>query len=72
MGRVKRDFRPKRPFNLMIYEDDLEKIYSLSVERTRELGFHVTKAAVIRKAISRFLKEIEKGGAEGEVRQSIT
>ena len=54
------DNRKKRSYNLLMYEDDYDKIYSLSVQETRRTGVHVTKAAIIREAISRFLREIAK------------
>lgn len=60
MPRPKLTTRKKRSYNLLLFQEDYDKIYSLSVQRTRESGQHVTKAQIIREAISRFLREIVK------------
>ena len=61
MARPKRDFKPKRAYNLLIDEDVLDTIYCISVRKTRELGRHVTKAEIIRTAISFWLREKREG-----------
>jgi len=61
MARPKRDFKTKRSYNLLIDEDVLDTIYCISVRKTRELGRHVTKAEIIRGAISFWLREKKEG-----------
>jgi len=57
MGRPKKHHNPMSTYCLLIDQDVLDVVYCISVKKTKELGKHVTKAAIIREAISFWLRE---------------
>ena len=57
MPRPRTIGEPTRSYNLMIPQKDLDTVYAMSVRETKDTGKHVTMAAVIRKAVKKYIKE---------------
>ena len=59
MPRPKTIGEPTRSYNLLIPQSDLDVVYSLSVQKTKESGRHVTMAEVIRKAVREHINKAD-------------
>jgi hypothetical protein len=57
MPRPRTICEPTRSYNLLIPKTDLDNVYSISVQQTRETGRHVTMAEVIRKAVRSYVNK---------------
>ena len=46
-----------RQYSLIISQKDLDIVYKMSVKETRETNTHITMAAIIRKAVRKYIME---------------
>ena len=46
-----------RQYSLIISQKDLDIVYKMSVKETREPNTHITMAAIIRKAVRKYIME---------------
>ena len=46
-----------RQYSLIISQKDLDTVYEMSVEETRKTNKHTTMAAIIRKAVRKYIME---------------